>query len=853
MPGCLALVFCVLAFLPLPFERSIDDAIVHLQFKLRGERDLGDEFVLVYIGAEDIKALGGWPLTHDYYGYATHALHTLGARVIAFNLLFDAIDPRFPEYDEILADFVRSAGNVCLPFAFYDMEPSPAGFYRGHDRVSPFDELNAHAAATGFSNIPSSMFQHRAPVLALAGMDTVMSFGAAMARVYLENGDPTRHPEARSRAFLRKLIRSLPVDEQGQLRLNHFGNIHQLQTVGFVELLQAFEAGEDTLDVSGKIVIIDVTAAGIPTLEATPFSDAMPTSLIHATLAENLIHESHLRVLPRPVITVVIMVLVACLWLACRFQKWQGLCAIAVAALVVLWMSAQMLFVWGNYVMPLLWPGVTVLAATGFFLFGYWRRAQSRDLAVKRLLEREIAKKEAELGHSRDKLAELQAQLQNKAEASAELRRLAGERKQHILELEKKLNDMREYNLPAHRRTPVTFAEIVHAASSPMAEILELITKVASDDIPVLILGETGTGKELIARAIHQSSGRKNAPFVALNCGALPETLLESELFGHEKGSFTGATSRRKGRFELAHRGTIFLDEVTETSSRFQSQLLRVLQESRFERLGGEQTIQVDVRLIAATNQNIKNEVDHGPFRADLFFRLNGFAISLPPLRQRVEDLPLLVRHFLDKHGYRNITGVSERALAALKSYHWPGNVRELENVVRRAAILARSEKRALLQIGDLPPEWRAAESQPAEVDYQPLERQILESLRALKFSHAAISKTAQALGNRDRGTITEYFRGLCFQQLVQNNFDADKSAVALADSRDKQVVAKVKSKIQSYVDNLYPLPEGPEGGNEAEGKKTLPSQFKGLPKKYHPYLEKVIAHLRSQQPAASR
>ncbi|HEY2546237.1 MAG TPA: sigma-54 dependent transcriptional regulator [Candidatus Acidoferrum sp.] len=238
------------------------------------------------------------------------------------------------------------------------------------------------------------------------------------------------------------------------------------------------------------------------------------------------------------------------------------------------------------------------------------------------------------------------------------------------------------------------FDEIV-GRSAALRKVLALVKKVAPIDTSVLITGETGTGKELVARAIHRRSRRSSRPFVSLNCAAMPRDLIASELFGHERGSFTGAVQRRVGRFELAEGGTIFLDEVGELPPETQVALLNVLQEREFERLGGTETIQTNVRVVAATNRDLYTAIAEGTFRSDLFYRLNVFPIEMPPLRKRKQDIPLLVEHFLDlcaaKAG-KDIRGVSERSMEAFLSYAWPGNIRELQNVVERSVILCDTE-----------------------------------------------------------------------------------------------------------------------------------------------------------------
>ncbi len=238
-------------------------------------------------------------------------------------------------------------------------------------------------------------------------------------------------------------------------------------------------------------------------------------------------------------------------------------------------------------------------------------------------------------------------------------------------------------------RTKYDYQNII-GHSAPMIEIYKALDRIIDSDVTVVIQGESGTGKELLARAIHYNGARRDKPFIAVNCAAIPESLLESELFGHEKGSFTGATAKRIGKFEQAHNGTIFLDEIGEMSKATQSKILRVLQEKRFERVGGTQSVSVDVRVISATNKNLEEEVKKGNFREDLFYRISVYPITLPPLRERKDDIPELVGYFLEKFNKKlrkKVKSVSDRALEYLINYHWPGNVRELENVMERSIL----------------------------------------------------------------------------------------------------------------------------------------------------------------------
>jgi formate hydrogenlyase transcriptional activator len=238
------------------------------------------------------------------------------------------------------------------------------------------------------------------------------------------------------------------------------------------------------------------------------------------------------------------------------------------------------------------------------------------------------------------------------------------------------------------------FEEIV-GVSPALEAVLTRVAKVAPTDSTVFITGETGTGKELIARAIHKRSHRSSRAFVSVSCAAIPVSLIASELFGHEKGAFTGALQRRLGRFELAEGGTIFLDEIGELPIETQIALLRVLQEHEFERVGGNQTMRANVRVIAATNRDLKAAIEAGTFRRDLFYRLNVFPIQMPPLRERKEDIPILVEYFIDRYtskAGKKIRGIDKKTLGLLQSYPWPGNIRELQNVVERSIILCETE-----------------------------------------------------------------------------------------------------------------------------------------------------------------
>jgi len=304
-----------------------------------------------------------------------------------------------------------------------------------------------------------------------------------------------------------------------------------------------------------------------------------------------------------------------------------------------------------------------------------------------------------------------------------------------------------------HLEAELSLARGVHqlvGQSAPIQRIRDLVQIAAGSEATVLVQGESGTGKEIIANAIHAQSKRARGPLVKMNCAAVPETLLESELFGHEKGAFTGADRRRIGRFEQAAGGTLFLDEVCEMHPRLQAKFLRALQEREIERLGGSPPIPVDVRIIAATNRDLEKALAEGALREDLYYRLNVILLRVPPLRERMDDVPILAMHFLKKYAAREgltVTGIAEEAMNVLLAYAWPGNVRELENAIERAVVLGRGDQ---LRMQDLPPQvHRRGDDQrpliPAHLSLEQIEK--LAIVQALQLTGGNKSEAAERLG----------------------------------------------------------------------------------------------------------
>jgi len=316
--------------------------------------------------------------------------------------------------------------------------------------------------------------------------------------------------------------------------------------------------------------------------------------------------------------------------------------------------------------------------------------------------------------------------------------------------LEKK-ETMREVQLLRRRLAALAPGTDMIGSGPAMQRVFELVKKVAPANASVVLTGESGTGKEVVARAVHSLSPRKDKPFVALNCGAIPPTLIESELFGYERGAFTGADQRRLGNFELAHGGTLFLDEIGELPLEMQGKFLRVLEERRFRRLGGKSEVEVDVRVICATNRDLKEEIKKGRFREDLYFRLHVFTIHLPTLKERREDVPLLVQHFIEKFNGetgKHVQGLSPGAMDVLQNYAWPGNIRELRNTVERAMILTDGDT---ISEEHLPPDMRPTRPEaatlrvPLGIQLREVEKEYI--LASLQRNGGNKARTAEVLG----------------------------------------------------------------------------------------------------------
>jgi DNA-binding NtrC family response regulator/CHASE2 domain-containing sensor protein len=843
---------------------SVENQLTTTRYALRGQIPGDSNIVLVYIDNDAIKALG-WPVRRNFYALMVKALTDLQARAIGIDVLFEDGNPQYPEYDELLGTVVGKSGKVVLESYFETLSESEGlrsgsnqvtplftysgvsgRIFRGARFHAPFAPLSSVAAGIGHGNF---LRDADIPVFVASGDSIVPTFGmellrialgAPRASVHYDDGQVRLKSQAGEARF-----RTL---RDAVAQLNFPGPVSAFTAYPFLEVLKSYDARsfrgvrvEDaeaaTVPVErfkDKIIIVGVIAEGRSDFRNTPVDPRYPSIALHAVFLHDALQSGFLQTASTWVVILFsVLVGVACSAVILFLRRTTAYVLPWAILLLVAFLSFGVFAAFG-YLLPVV-PAVVVGLAATFATFHVKHRLVQAQVDLLRA-EREsillqLRDREAKRAVLEQELLDVTAaRSQDETQAlQEEIKRY----KQEIRLLSAKADDMEEYRpgeAPKAGRVE-EFEQIVYSTAGKMKSVVGFVQKIAASDAPVLILGESGTGKELVARAIHLRSGRAAKPFVAVNCGALSEGLLESELFGHEKGAFTGAVRDRVGRFELAEGGTIFLDEIGEVSEAFQVKLLRVLQEGDFERVGGTKTLKVNVRVLAATNKDLKAAVEARQFRQDLYYRLNVLTVELPPLRERTEDVPVLASHFLRREG--DTLRVSKNVMDGLQVYPWPGNIRELESVIKRAALLARADRRSMITMKDLPEEVVAVTQKVGAV-----EDQVLELLREKGFSRSSISETAEELGGFNRGTVAEYLRGQCLQAFLEHGFDLDQTVRYVSRSSEDEVNTRVRKKIQEYLSNIA---EGVDTTEPWESSKpALQPKTKNLPLKYHTYLERV-------------
>lgn len=665
----------------------------------------------------------------------------------------------------------------------------------------------------------------------------------------------------------------IPIDESGQMLVNYAGKWREtfLPHYGFSEVLALAATSEGRREIEarfkGATVLILATATGFD-LKPVPMENAVPGGLIHANVLNTILTERWLHPPSRvgAILWAVLMGIIGALVVSSR--SWKAALVLVAAGVAAYMGLAVGLFQLFGQVIPIVAPLTAFVLAVVVVPV----HEQATERVRIGLLERQMREAEAALAASRARLESHDREFDAAIDEARRLRETALESSEKVREVETRIQtlDMALHNAHVERDRlvshveeleqrlqdlrPVTAAPTVLLSRDEeavrveaeahgiitgdgrMIEVFQMIKKVASASSAVLLMGETGTGKELVARALHTLSPRAHGPFVAVNMAAITETLAESELFGHVRGSFTGAYSDKKGRFEQADHGTLFLDEIGELSPDLQSKLLRALETGEVDRVGGTAPRKVDVRIIAATNRNIEEEVRAKRFREDLYYRLNVIRIILPPLRERPSDVERLAQHFLREFAGREnkpIVGFSEKAMHTLRCQEWRGNVRDLQNAIERAVVLAEGKVITDADLGLDVASEAAGRALVLDSDGRDLsgDGAFLDLMREFRFE---IDPVARRLGI-SRGTVASRLKGICFQAIVAHEGRVADAATELAGMKD----GRIESKVREYYDNL--METARQFPTAEVAVLECRRRFKNLPQRYFPAVEQLI------------
>ena len=853
----IGLVFVLLVLLQLasgPMHK-LEQGLLDVRYHIRGQIPADTNVVILYFDNDDITSLGGWPLKRNYYALLIDVLTKSGVRAIGLDIFFGEHNLEYPEHDNLLAAKAATSQKLVCSSYFRRVERSelsspsltPEEFpalgkmndppFYGAQLQLPYRELLDSAAGIGHTNVTKGAGS-QLPLLIDAGGRTVPAFALEVLRLYAQVD--RSHVQLASHSVTLQTKEGkirIPINGDGTTMLNFPGTLSSFRRYRCVEVLRSFLSGSTNLSsLRNKSVFVSVIGEGRGEFFETPFDAQFPAIGLQATFADNALNDRFLSTVS-PIVAEILIPLslnLIFLLLIVQFGYFRG--GIFGVLLAVLYLSvSQLMFVTVHVVLPVLGPLVLLLVGWlmpllyDYFIVG---KHVARLESDKQDAESKLRESELKLQMLEKELLDLKAPAQSArgSELVDEINRY----KEEIRTLSAQVSDMVEFDaVELELKSEIALFEgIVYHSAGKMRGVVDLIRKISASDANVLILGESGTGKELVARAVHNLSDRRGKVFVAVNCGALTETLLESELFGHERGSFTGAIKDKVGRFEHANGGTIFLDEIAETSEVFQIKLLRVVQSGEFERVGANTTMKTNARIVAATNKSLRELVAEKRFREDLYYRLNVFSIELPPLRERKGDIPFLAGHFVKAED--GSLSLSSTVMDAFLQYRWPGNVRELQSAVTRAGIFARSDGRTLIQLRDLPEEVAAATK--GQVD---IEDQIVEILRLKKFSRSSISETAEELGGLNRGTVAEYFRGICFKHFFESVWDVSNAVDAIVKNQDAESRERVQKKLREYLGNVV---DGLAADQDFDASKSsLRPKYKNLPQRYHTILDEVV------------
>lgn len=781
---------------------SLNTVVENVFSLVQGETQPDSNIVIIHISEDDLSSIGPWPLKRSYYALLINSLEKYKVKRIGIEIFLSSRVVTQTIYDNVLVNEIDKAGNVVLASVAGNMSDDDVMFTT--DSLSyPSPKLLNKKIKTGHLNFLSKN-RVIVPLQIIAGSEVEKSFSVQLA----ESGDSVLYPQS--------------------IEVNSVSSWQRFTNYSMLDFFELVENEDPVLEsLKNKIIIIGVSDPLIAVSVKSSFDERLPGVALHAFAVDNLLNQRWLDNSYYFISGIVFLIILLVTSFFISNIKHERKFLVLVLVFIAVLGAFGLLF---NYsyikVNSFFFITATVFLSIVEVVLFYFHKNEQIKGAVDEgiILKKLLAKKEEEL-------KQIQFQLEQKTDEKSDLLldRIEG-LKSDIDKL--RTNEESEKEIVEIDSSGVHVFEGIVYSSKSMSKVIETIKKVAPENVTVLISGESGTGKELVAKAVHSLSSRNKSSFVAVNCGALSDTLLESELFGHVKGAFTGAVNDKIGRFEAADKGTIFLDEIAETTENFQVKLLRVIQTGDYEKVGSSVTSHSDVRIIAATNVNIELAVKENKFREDLFYRLNVIRITLPPLKERKEDI-LAITHKILSTDYPGLH-LSKAVSSAFQNYEWRGNVRELEAVIKRAAIFARSDSRVIIQLADLPKEI-VKESRLLFEDI------VLESLRTKNFSHSAVSETAKELGGIGRTVVAENFRGIVFRTLSETGFDQTLTSQIIAGNSEAEIIERVSSKITLLMNNIEKDLSKTGINNYEPAKKELASKYKNLPQKFHAYLDEFI------------
>jgi DNA-binding NtrC family response regulator/CHASE2 domain-containing sensor protein len=785
-----------------PNLTGLVDSVIGDKFKtISGETIPDSNIVIIEINSADIEQIGPWPIKRSYYALLIQQLNKYKVNKIGIEVFLSTKFATQSIYDNVLVKEIEKSSNVVLS--------SLAGSINEKSNQFVTDEFSEPSPRLLDSKIPSGHINY------LKDNGFIIPLTIQTLR-------------GNEKAFSSQLL-SKQNTSGNKIKVNIISSWQKFKHYSLIEFFQLAEENDSgPISLRDKYILVGVNVPQLSSLLETPFDDEMPGIALHAFALDNLLNGRYTNtsfyLFSKLFFSALIFLLT---WLFnYRNIKFYWYSAAVVFLFIAVFILQRYFYFELSYI-SFLFPLIVLILSDTYFIIVDSKKQLKGFYSEAVILKNLLSEKEKELSVLKNDI-----NLSN-SENSIALQQKISELENNIKKLKENEEDRKEADINVNKDDNIFYGLVYK--SLVMHNVVELIKKSAPTDATILITGESGTGKELVARAIHNLSKRNNEKFVAINCAALTESLLESELFGHVKGAFTGAVVDKAGKFELANNGTIFLDEIGETSENFQVKLLRVLQSGEYDKVGATNTSKANVRVIAATNKDVKQLVKEKKFREDLFYRLNVFDIHIPSLRERKEDIIPITNYLLqtDDKKYQ----ISIAAIKALNMYNWNGNVRELESVIKRAKVFCDASSRIMIELNDLPDELVKS----IKLNFENI---VIESLRNKRFSHSSINETAKELGNVNRTIISENFRGLSLKYYVECNYDFNTAAINIAGTDDVEIIEKVKSKLDTWITNIKKDLEGYKPDDFVNVKAKFSSKYKNLPQKFHIYLDEVIKHL---------